>query len=275
MVYAYQPINPLQSFAQGFQFVEGLRGVHQQRQQAQLEQQQRDQQQLRQRDMVSDLQALKMNMTPQAIADFQLKYPEMKEPIQQYWNTLSEADKATEKEAMSEVIIAQRTGRTDQIPAILERYAVAAENARNPAMAKKFRDVAQYAADGNGDAAAETAKVRFGILAPAEYEKLFASTAAIQNYEYFKGILGPDKVEEIIGVTPKDGVQVLPNGMVIAGPDSPLAKSMSGGMGAQLPTVTSKEQLASLPEGTRFIGPDGVERVKKGGGGSNATGNFR
>ena len=271
MVYQYQPVNPLNAFAQSFQLVRGIQDDNARRQQEQIAQQQAMQ---RQRDLQGAIANLRMNPSPEAIAEFGLQFPEAKDQIEGYFKTIGEAKQNTQRQAMSEVIIAQRSGRLNQIPVILERFAAAADNANDPAMAQEFRDAAEFA-KANPEAAAETAKLRFGMVDPEGYKTLFANTAAIQNYEYFKGILGPDKVEEIIGVTPKDGVQVLPNGMVIAGPDSPLAKSMSGGMGSQLPTVSTKEQLDALPAGAEFIGPDGVRRVKNGGGGSNATGNFR
>ena len=253
--------------------MEGLRGVQQDRQQQQVEQQQRDQAQIRQRDMQGAIANLRINPSPEAIAEFSLQFPEMKEQMGEYFKTLSEAKLNTQKQAMGDVILAQRAGRLDEVSVILDRYAAAAENARDPVMAKEFRDAAEFARE-NPEAAADTAKLRFGMLDPEGYKTLFSGTASIQNYEYFKDILGPEKVEEIIGVTPKDGIQVLPNGMVIAGPDSPLAKSM-GGAAPQLPTVSSKEQLDALAPGAEFIGPDGKRRVKSGGTASNGGGSFR
>jgi hypothetical protein len=159
---------------------------------------------------------------------------------------------------------------------VFKRYAEAARNSKRPDLAKQFDDAAAMA-EASPEGADLTTRMFYQGVDPEGYKSVFGQTERIQNFEFFKEQVGEKAALEIVGVTPKDGIQVLPNGMVIAGPDSPLAKSMGGaGAGASLPTVTTKEQLDALPPGASFIGPDGVERVKKGGAsGSPAGGGFR
>lgn len=269
MTYVYQPTNPLASFAEGFQAVDALR-------QRQTQMQQQQAQQVRAQQMQQALANLRTNPSPQAIADFQLQFPEMKEGVDGYFKTLDAAQKATEDEASQKALFALRSG--GNVAAVFEEYAAAAQNGNNPALAKKFMDAAEFSKQ-SPEAAGDVVRLRLAFSNPELYDKIYKSTAAIDNYEYFKGILGDKKVEEIIGITPKDGIQVLPNGMVIAGPDSPLAKSFGGGAGgaaSDIPTVTTKQQVEALAPGATFIwGPTGRQMTKQGGAASNGSGNFR
>jgi hypothetical protein len=182
---------------------------------------------------------------------------------------LNEAKKNTLTAAAREALAVGPSG----MAAVYEKYAEAARNSNDAAMAKQFEDAAQFAKD-NPDAALTTTRAMYAGLDEKGYEAAFGRTADIQNYEYFKQVIGPQKAEEIIGVTPKDGIQVLPNGMVIAGPESPLAKAMSGTGTPTIPTVTTEEEMEALPPGAEFRGPDGKTYVKKGGPAGNGGGTF-
>ncbi len=270
MVYQYQPVNPLQSFAQGFQFVDAIK-----QRQAQQEQQRMEMAQKEQRGMAlqSALQGIRTNPTPEAIAEFYLQFPEMKEQFDAYRGALGEGDKTTLTSAAREALVAQRAGQSSA--AVFKRYAEAAKNSKRMDLAKQFEDAAAMA-EASPDSADLTTRMFFQGVDPDGYKAVFGQTERIQNYEFFKNEVGEKEALEIVGVTPKDGIQVLPNGMVIAGPDSPLAKSMGGGgEAASLPQPKSKADYDALPPGTEYIGPDGKPRVKAGGTGGNASGSFR
>lgn len=270
MVYVYQPTDTMGAFAQGFQFTDALRQRQAAQQKAEMEAQQKQQ---RQASLQQAIQGIRANPTPQAFADFYLQFPEMDEQMKSYRSTLADGDKATLTGAAREAIVAQRTG---QSPApVYRRYAEAAKNSNRPDLAKQFEDAAALA-EASPEGADLTAKMFYQSIDPDGFKEVFGQTERIQNFEYFKEVAGEKTALEIAGVTPKDGIQVLPNGMVIAGPDSPLARSMGGGGAApELPTVNTKEDLDALAPGAEFFGPDGKRRVKSGGAASNGSGNFR
>lgn len=163
MTYVYQPVNPLQSFAQGFQAVQGLRDMR-------AEQVAKQQQAMRQQDLQVAIQNLRMNPSPQAIADFGLQFPEMKEQMDGYFKTLSEAAKNAEVNAARDALIAERTG--GDIAAVYDRYAEAAENSRDPVAAKKFRDAAEFARQ-NPQGAAEVTKLHLAFADGEAYKRVF------------------------------------------------------------------------------------------------------
>ena len=268
MVYQYQPINPLQSFTQGIQVLEGLRGLQQQRQQEQLAQQQAEQQQMTQAAFAQDVQAWQMNPSREGWAQLQFKYPQLAERAKPLAEMYGEQGKSAIISVGTQFLTAQGEERA----AVLDQAIVAAENSRLPEVATMLKQARELYK--TNPAAAEAA-VRAALIQEDDdlYDTLFKRNEKVQNYLDFVGLVGKDAALEIAGVTPKDGIQIVGD-MVIAGRDSPLAKQLAGGVTAELPTFTTKEQIEALAPGAEFIGPDGVKRVKRGGGGSNATGSF-
>lgn len=279
MVYQYQPVNPLNAFAQSFQLVRGIQDDNARRQQEQVAQQQAMK---RQRDLQGAIANLRMNPSPEAIAEFGLQFPEAKEQIEGYFKTIGEAKQSTQKQAMSEVIIAQRTGRLDQIPVILERFAVAAENARDPAMAQEFRDAAEFAKQ-NPEAAAETAKLRFGMVAPDEYKLIFDNS-----------LYDTAKIKEVLAEGLEYGTPEFQARMKELNDEDPIVnvsgvgafsreaimEAIRSGQGSVTPLVPEEAVRALIQnpsrrdEFDRKYGKGASDRYL-GGGGSNATGNFR
>jgi hypothetical protein len=164
MTYVYQPTNPLQSFAQGFEVMQGMRNQRAEQEQMQAQQQ-------RQQSLQAAIQNIRTNPTPQALADFYLQFPEMKDGMAQYQSTLNEADGTTLKGAAREAIIALRTGNDPA--AVYERYAVAAENSRRPDLAKQFRDAAATA-QASPEAADLTARLFFQGVDPDGYKTIYS-----------------------------------------------------------------------------------------------------
>lgn len=278
MVYQYQPVNPLNAFAQSFNLLRGIQDDNARRQQEQVAQQQAMQ---RQRDLQGAIANLRMNPSPEAIAEFGLMFPEMKEQIDGYYKTLDTAKQNTQKQAMGEVIIAQRTGQLDQIPVILERYAVAAENSRDPVLAKEFRDAVEFA-KANPEAAAETARLRFGMIDPDGYKTLF-DTGIDLDTSQIKNLIAEGLqpgTPEFQAALREERTKVSffhpEYGYVSGSPE--FVQSVFGGSTPadteKLPRITTKEGYDALAPGQKYIGPDGKPYQKAGGAGSNASGNF-
>lgn len=267
MVYQYQPVNPLDAFAQSFQMVRGIQDDNTRRQQEQVAQQQA---QATQAAFAQDVQAWQQNPSREGWAQLQFKYPQLAERAKPLAEVYGERGKSAIIGVGTQFLSAQGDARRG----ILENAVEAAKNSRIPEVVGVLEEALKVY---DTDPAAAEVIVRTALIREDGdlYDSLFKRGERVQNYLDFVDLVGQEAALEIAGVAPKDGVQVLPNGMVIAGRDSPLAKQLAGGASTQLPTVTTKEQLDALPAGTEFIGPDGVKRVKKGGGGSNATGNFR
>lgn len=144
----------------------------------------------------------------------------------------------------------------------LQEYAAGFENSGDKDAAQQLRDAAK-AIELDPTAGRKVLGVMLASADPERFKAIGERTSAIQNFEYFKGIVGEKVALDIVGATPKDGIQVLPNGMIIAGPESPLARSLGGlGGGAQPPSVTNADEYAKIQPGGVYIGPDGQRRVK-------------
>lgn len=279
MVYQYQPVNPLNAFAQSFQMVRGIQDDNARRQQEQVKQQQAMQ---RQRDLQGAIANLRINPSPEAIAEFGLMFPEMKEQIDGYYSTLSSAKQATQKQVMGEVVIAQRTGRLDQVPSIFERYAVAAENSGDMAAAKEYRDAAEFAKT-NPEGAAETAKLRFGLIDPDGYKTLFDNsiydTATIKELIAEGLPYGSPEFQEALRQKREGDPWVAVPGVGLF-MRKQLEAAAAGGQVEAAPDIPegAVRMLIQNPslrgDFDKKYGKGAADRVL-GGGGSNATGSFR
>lgn len=277
MVYQYQPVNPLNAFAQGFQMVRGIQDDITQRQQAEAKQQQAMQ---RQRDLQAAIANLRMNPSPEAIAEFGFLFPEMKEQIDGYYKTLDTAKQRTQTEAAQQIIIAQRSG--GDIPAILEQYAVAAENARNPQMAQEFRDAAEMARQ-DPEAAAETARIRLAFTDPDAYKLVYDNslydTATIKELIAEGLEYGTPEFQEALRAKREGDPWVAVPGVGLFMRDQLEAAARSG-QAAATPNIPegAVRMLIQNPnlrgDFDKKYGKGAADRVL-GGGGSNATGNFR
>jgi len=219
MVYQYQPVNPLQSFAQGFQFTDAIR-----QRQAQQEQQRMEMAQKEQRGMQLQqaIQSIRTNPSPEAIAEFYLQFPEMKEQFEAYRGALAEGDKGTLTSAAREAIVAQRSGQSSA--EVFKRYAEAAKNSRRMDLAKQFEDAAAMA-DASPDAADLTTRMFFQGVDPDGYKAIFAAqdpTAFQKDFEFIKQQFGEDAATEFAQFG-REGAPVsipLGNGQTYVGPAS-------------------------------------------------------
>lgn len=104
----------LKDFQNGMQLGAGIRQM----------QQQRDMQEAYKADIAQYLQA----PTAQAAASLALKYPGQGEAIKRNWDTLSEADRASQGSAVSQVYAATINGRPDVAAGILQKRIEARKN---------------------------------------------------------------------------------------------------------------------------------------------------
>lgn len=276
-MYEYQPVNPLQGFSQGLQFVQGLQ------QQRQAQQQQIDETESkarRQIDLQRAMQNVRMNPTPEALAEFGLQFPEMKEGIEGYYKTLDAGKKATHEAAARDVMIAQRSG--GDVAAIFERYATAAENSRDPQLAKSFRDAAELAKT-NPDAAAETARIHLAFANPDAYKLVFDNslydTATIKELIAEGLEYGTPEFQQALKDKREGDPWVAVPGVGLFLRDQ-LEAAAAGGQTEAIPSVPEGAVKMLIQNPTlrgdfdKKYGKGAADRVL-GGGSSNATGGFR
>lgn len=267
--------NPLDAFTQSFQLVRGIQDDNAARRQAQ---QQQIQQESRQRDLQKAIQDLRTNPSPEAMAEFGLAFPEMKEEMEGYFKTLDAGKKATQVGAARDALIAQRAG--GDVAGVFERYAVAAENSRDPQMAQVFRDAAELAKV-NPDAAAETARIHLAFADPDAYKLVYDNsmydTATIK--ELVAEGLQPGTPEFQQALREKregDPWVAVPGVGLFLRKD--LESAAAGGQAAPAIPEGAVKMLIQNPnlrgEFDKKYGKGASDRVL-GGGSSNATGSFR
>lgn len=281
--YNYNLQSPAVAFVESLQMQQAM----QQQQQAQAQQENARQ---RAQAVQQAIQSAQADPSPQNIAQIYLNVPEAQAQIEAYRNALGEADRGTLLGAAREAIVAGQL--EGDVAGVFGRYAQAAENSGRQDLAQQFRD-AERVAQTDPAAAALVARQFYHGVDPEGYTSLYGQTTAdIQNWQYFSEAVGEDEAKRLLGMN-ADDIQVLPNGMVIAGPDSALAQSMGGNMAApNIPTLTpeqfqanravlgdrraaeftvnnnipvrvrTSQEAATLPTGTKYITPDGREFVR-------------
>lgn len=267
MVYAYQPVNPMGAAIQGYQFVQGIRQNQAAQQQAEMQMQQ---QAARQRDLQQAVQDLRRDPSPERIAEFGLMFPEMKEQMDSYFSTLSDAKKATQIEATQRAVLAARTG--GDVAAVFDEYATAAENARDFETAKEFRDAAEFARQ-NPEAAAESARIRLAFTDQDAYKAVYASedpTAFQKDFAFIKDTFGPEAATEFAQFG-RDNIVSIPigNGQTYVGPASqaPGTSRWQQQAGTQQPAVRQSarqgvETILARASETKTISPEEANVIR-------------
>jgi len=171
MVYQYQPTDTLGAFAQGFQFTDAIRQRQSQQEQQRMAMAQKEQ---RGMQLQQAIQGIRTNPSPEAIAEFYLQFPEMKEQFEAYRGALAEGDKTTLTSAAREALVAQRGGGSSA--SVFRKYAEAAKNSNRMDLAKQFEDAAAMA-DASPDAADLTTRMFYQGVDPDGYKALFDNTA--------------------------------------------------------------------------------------------------
>jgi hypothetical protein len=232
--YDYTPGQPPnQAFMQGLEFSQGLR-----QQQAQAS---------RAQQMQQALQALRGRATPEAFAEFYLQFPEMREQIEAYRTTLADADKSTLLSATREALTLRRAGRGDEVGALFDSYAEAANNSNRPDLARQFEDakrVYDIDPDETGDFAL---RMQFESLDPDGYKQFFGNESATtfeKDFAFIAETFGEDAAAEFAQFG-RGGVVSIPlgNGQTYVGP-----ASMAPGASRWQARGAEPQEVESAPE---------------------------
>ena len=92
------------------------------------------------RNMQADLAAYTSAPTPQKLADLHLKYPALKESLNAYTQTLSDADRKTTTEFATQAFGLNRAGKTEDVLSLFDRYITGAETSGRTDIARVMRD---------------------------------------------------------------------------------------------------------------------------------------
>ena len=272
MAYVYQPTNPLEAFSQGFQFMEGLRGVQQQRQQqAQAEN--------LQVQFANDVNAWQQNPTAEGWAMLQARYPQMAQQAKPLAELYGEQGKA----AITNVGVQFLSADEGRRGTVLDEAIAAAENSRLPDVVKLFKDakglyatepkaaetIVRAAVIQNDKALYETLFDKSSMYDTATIKELIAEGLEYGSPEFQEALKAKRQGDPWVGVPGvglflrKDLEQAAASGAVDAVPTIP--------EGA-VKMLLQNPKLA--PDFDRKYGKGAADRVL-GGGGSNATGSFR
>jgi hypothetical protein len=222
---------------------------------------------------------------PSKIPDLYAAFPEAREGIKAWADSLSEADKNTYGGAARDAFRLLRSGKTEDAAAALETRATAADNSNRPDLAKAMRDAAQVL---RTDPETGTLSVNMLLqqLDPKAYEA-FVGDDHLTSFQRDQRAAGVDPYSEA-GVeqanqylqTKVDPVVTMetPRGTTFVGPFSEYQRLYGGGSAAPKPPAIGEVRQSS--EGpVKFKGgnPALKENWEKvtGGVGSNAGGNFR
>lgn len=281
--YSIDVPNPLAGFLQGIQIGQAQRQQQEAQQQQQLERQRAAQQA---QQMQSDLQDYTTAPTPQKLANLYLRYPSMKESLNAYTQTLSDADKKTTTEFATLAFGLNRSGKTDQVLSLFDKYIKGANEGGRADIARAMQDAKEtFSATENQDARealiasvlAGTGKEGLDLYKNIWASNLDLDTSLIKNVValgYKPGT--PEFQAELrkqmdkITITRSDGT-------FIQGTPDEIRAVLGQGGGTVLPRVATLEAARKLPPGTRFIGPDGnpYEVPQKGGQTASPSGGFR
>jgi len=276
-MYQYQPVDTMRAFAQGFQFTDALR---QRREQEQAQQQQIAQQQQRQASLQQAIQNIRTNPSPDAIAEFYLQFPEMKDQFDAYRGALGEGDKTTLTSAAREAIVAQRSG---QSPApVYRRYAEAAKNSGRMDIAKQFEDAAVMA-ETSAEGADLTARMFFQGVDPDGYKAIFEGQ---YDTAFLKELVAeglepgtPEFQQALKEKREADAFIIVPGIGLYRRADVERA-AQGQTLAPAIPEVAAQALIREPARAAEFdkkYGAGASARIlgNTGGGGSNATGGFR
>jgi len=240
--------------------------------------------------MEADLKDYTTNPDPQKLATLHLNYPVLKESLNSYTATLSDADKRTTTDFATQAFGLNRAGKTEDVLNLFDRYIAGAE--KRPEMVRVFKDAKEtYSKIEDpkarealiGSVLAGTGKDGLDI-----YDKIWNAqdgakldTATIKNLQAEGLVLGTPEFQAAIKSEREKITTTLPGGGFYSGSPSGLAQILGG---QPIPSnvqkgpprrPTTKEEFDKLPPGSIFIDPNGVTREKPGGQTAAPSGNFR
>lgn len=236
--------------------------------------------------MKVDLKDYTTAPTPQKLANLHLRYPALKESLNAYTQTLSDADKKTTTEFATQAFGLNRAGKTDQVLALFDTYIKGANESGRPDMAKALTD-SKNTFTVIEDPAAREALIGSVLASTGKegldlYDKIWASnldldTSVIKNIVALGYKPGTPEFQAELRKQMDKITITRPDGTFIQGTPDEIRDVLGQGGGRVLPRVTSQEEANRLPPGSEFIGPDGrVYRVPaKGGQTEKPSGTFQ
>jgi hypothetical protein len=244
------------------------------------------------RNMQADLAAYTSAPTPQKLADLHLKYPALKESLNAYTQTLSDADKRTTTEFATQAFGLNRAGKTEDVLSLFDRYITGAETSGRTDIARVMRDAKdtyskiedQNAREGLiGSVLAGTGKDGLDL-----YDKIWNASGSNELTAFQRNLVAANidpnsergrQMAEQFAVNQADPLVELetPSGGKFVGPRSEYFRIY--GADAPKPNVVpspkSQAEYEALAPGTQYRAPDGSLKVKGGQTGSKPSGNFR
>lgn len=281
--YSINVPNPLTGFLQGMQLGQAQRQQQEAQQQQQLERQRAIQQA---QQMQADLQDYRNAPTPQKLANLHLNYPALKESLNAYTQTLSDADKKTTTEFATQAFGLNRAGKADQVLSLFDTYIKAATEGGRPDMAQALsvakETFAQTENQDTREALIASVLANTGPEGMDLYDKIWASnldldTAQIKNVVALGFKLGTPEFQAELKRQMDKVTLSRPDGTFIVGTPEEIRGVLGQGGGTVVPRVSTLEEANRLPPGTEFIGPDGKPyRVpRKGGQTASPSGTFQ
>ena len=235
--------------------------------------------------MQADLKDYTANPTPQKLANLHLNYPSLKESLNAYTQTLSDADKKTTTEFATQAFGLNRSGKTDQVLGLFDQYITAAETGGRPDMVRVFRDAkntySQIEDPANREALIGSVLASTGKEGLDLYDKIYKSnldldTSLIKNVVAMGYKPGTPEFQSEVRRQLDKVTITRPDGTFIQGTPDEIRSILGQGGGTVLPRPKTPEEAGKLPPGTLFIGPDGNPmRVPGGQTGSSPSGNFQ
>jgi hypothetical protein len=244
------------------------------------------------RRMEMDLADYTSAPTPQKLADLHLKYPALKESLNAYTQTLSDADRKTTTEFATQAFGLNRAGKTEDVLSLFDRYITGAEASGRTDIARVMKDAKetyskiedQNAREGLiGSVLAGTGKDGLDL-----YDKIWNASGSNELTAFQKNLVAAGiepnsergrQMAEQFAVNQADPLVELetPSGGKFVGPRSEYFRIY--GADAPRPNVVpspkSQAEYEALAPGTQYRAPDGSLKVKGGQTGSKPSGNFR
>jgi hypothetical protein len=209
----------------------------------------------------------------------------MKESLNSYTQTLSDADRRTTTEFATQAFGLNRSGKTEDLMGLFDRYITASENSR-PELTRILRDTKDTISKIEDPAAREA--LIGSVLANTGkdgldlYKNIWASnldldTAQIKNVVALGFKLGTPEFQAELKRQMDKVTLSRPDGTFIVGTPEEIRGVLGQGGGTVVPRVSTLEEANRLPPGTEFIGPDGKPyRVpRKGGQTASPSGTFQ
>jgi hypothetical protein len=263
-------------------------GQAQRQQQEAQQQQQLDRQRAAQQaqQMQSDLQDYTTAPTPQKLANLYLRYPSMKESLNAYTQTLSDADKKTTTEFATQAFGLNRSGKPEAVLSLFDRYISGAEASGRTDIARAMQAAKEtFSATDNQDARealiasvlAGTGKDGLDLYKNIWSSNLDLDTSVIKNIVALGYKPGTPEFQAELRKQMDKITITRPDGTFIQGTPDEIRDVLGQSGGRVLPRVASQAEASRLAPGTEFIGPDGrVYRVPaKGGQTENPSGTFQ